>query len=130
MSRERRLLCHTLPSITCAVYGIADSWVRILNIQYTAKRANNGYITWLETADMKCNIGSENTGFVAIAYSPKLISPIFTARQSIALQALYMLQQIRPSVRLFVRPSVTLRYCVTWGNAAGRGFYHPVAQCL
>jgi len=29
----------------------------------------------------------------------------------LVLQALYMLRQIRPSVRLSVRPSVTLRYC-------------------
>jgi len=64
---------------------------------------------------------------VPVNYNSQLI--VFTARRKPAMQALYMLQQICPSMHLSVHPShygiVSKRE-----NTEGCGLHHWVAQCL
>jgi len=55
---------------------------------------------------------------------------VFTALANLALQALYMLRQIRPSVCPSVSPSGTLRYCAKTRKPRGMRSSPSGAQCL
>ena len=55
---------------------------------------------------------------------------VFINFYSAPLKALYMLRQIRPSVRLFVCLSVTLRYCIKTRERRGMRSSPSGSQCL